>query len=126
MRVVSDDNVLMTVLNTVFQELPVAEGVPKSFEIASSTTKQGVVYNLNVSGLLKNLSSAALLELRRMKNLEFVLKMTLLNNETFLAAEPEFPADFDFSIDGGDFGMNKGRVKFKFKGKSPNIMCKIQ
>lgn len=125
MRVVNDNNLLITTINTGFTDLPVAEGVPKPFEISSTTTKQGVIYNLNVSGLLKNLSSSALLELRKMKNLDFVLKMTLLNNETFLAAEPDFPADFDFSIEGGDFGMNKGRVKFRFKGKSPNIMCKI-
>jgi hypothetical protein len=126
MRVVNDNNVLQTIINTGFKDLPVAEGVPKPYEISSTTTKQGVVYNMSVSGFLKNLSSSALLELRKMKNLDFVLKMTLLNNETFLAAEPDFPADFDFSIEGGDFGMNKGRVKFRFKGKSPNIMCKIQ
>lgn len=120
-RIVDTDGktiVAPSVLNGWYS-MPSISVASRSFSIKTSESKQGELYDISIEGTIPNVNLKAVQELKRLKKSEFAIRMNTLDGTTWLMSDTQYPAIFDFTVDGGGVGSDRSRIKFTFKGKMP-------
>ncbi len=90
----------------------------KNYTITPVESKQGNPLDIVINGVMSNVGTDAFAELSRMKKVEFAIKLTTTDNRNWLMFDYDFPAVFNFVVEGGDQGSNRSRIKFTFKGRA--------
>lgn len=99
--------------------MPSISVASRNYSIKTGESKQGEFYDIAIEGMLYNVTPKALNEFKRLRKSEFAIRMNTLDGTTWLMCDLNFPATFDFTVDGGGVGSDRSRIKFTFKGKMP-------
>jgi hypothetical protein len=91
----------------------------RNYTITPSESKQGELYEMAITGTIANATPQALQEFKRMKRMEFAVRINTWDGTTWLMMDLQYPASFSFVMDGGDAGSNRTKIKITFKGKMP-------
>lgn len=109
-----------------WRNMPVVAGSNMPWQITEKESKNGTIYTATASGTLMGGGEPSDMRvLRDMKESKHLIKLQLADGRILLFADYEFPAEFNFKVEGQSQKNELRRVSFTFEAQSPNEICQI-
>lgn len=109
----------------VWRTMPNAPSTPKPYDIATRETKSGQQHTATANGLLIGGEGSDFRVLRDNKESRHLVRATLPNGTKLLLADYDFPAEFNYKIEGEGDAVTLRRISFSFTATSPNEICQL-